>query len=386
MIKSKKTFYLIYAFAFLWAFAGALPAYIQSSYLEQFVSVRFVGLYITAATFLTLIVLFFLPHFIKRYSNYRVTMVLLLVLIISTFALSQVADPWTVLLFFIAHFLTWNLLTVSLDVFLKDISNVAQIGRIRTTFLTIAAAAWVIAPVIMGQIIGINAYWLVYLVSAIVLLPAIFILLLEKRNLKDSVHYKSRHFHQLLSVFRHNKNLAKIFKIAFVLRFFYCIMVLYIPIYLHETIGFNWSELGLMFTIMLLPFIIFQLPAGNLADRYLGEKEIMVVGLIIMLTATGSIFFIQSASFFVWAAILFMTRVGASLVDAMQDVYFFKLVNKQDMDLIDLFRDLRPAGWLAGSLFAVAILEFLPLPYLFLLLAIVILLGIRPALTIKDTK
>jgi len=56
------------------------------------------------------------------------------------------------------------------------------------------------------------------------------------------------------------------------------------------------------------------------------------------------------------------------------------------MDLIDLFRDLRPAGWLIGSLASVVILIFLPIPYLFLILAFVLLFGLRPALALRDTK
>ena len=81
-----------------------------------------------------------------------------------------------------------------------------------------------------------------------------------------------------------------------------------------------------------------------------------------------------------------MTRVGASLVESMQDVYFFKLVHKQDMDLINLFRDLRPAAWLGGSILAVIILQFFAIEYLFLFTAVVILIAVKPAMTLKDTK
>ncbi|MFH1325940.1 MAG: MFS transporter [Candidatus Falkowbacteria bacterium] len=386
MIKNKLTFLLIYAFGFLWAFSGALPSYIQSSFLGQFMDISLVSLYIALATFITLVAIFFFPRFIKRHSNYLVTIFLLFTLIISAFALGYALNKWIVLLFFILHFLSWNLIAINIDVFLENISDTAHTGRIRTTFLTIMNTAWVIAPITMGYIIGANAYWLIYFVSGIVLLPTVLILLMERKNLKDNICYKNRPLHQLLKVFKHNKNLAKIFKVSFVLRFFYCIMVLYTPIYLHEYIGFEWSQLGVMFTIMLLPFVIFQLPAGNLADRYLGEKEIMVTGLIIMMITTGSIFFIQSTSFLVWASILFMTRVGASLVEAMQDVHFFKIVNRKDMDLIDLFRDIRPAAWLFGTLSAAVLLKFLPLQYIFLVVAVVILIGLRPALSLKDSK
>jgi len=190
----------------------------------------------------------------------------------------------------------------------------------------------------------------------------------------------------LLSAFRRNKNLTKVFTVTYFLHFFYCIMVVYTPIYLHEYKGFDWPQIGIMFTIMLVPFVILEFPAGAIADRYWGEQEILIVGLVIMMAATGSMFFIQSSNFIVWAVILFLSRVGASLVEAMQDVYFFKIVDKQDMDLINLFRDIRPAAWLSGSLCAVIILKFFPLQYLYLFLAVFLLTALRPALTLKDTK
>jgi len=386
MLKNKTTFYLIYLFAFFWSLSMALPSYIQSSFLGQFVKIELIGLYIVLSTIVTLIFLFFFPRIIKKFRNYQVTLFLVGLGVIATASLAFVQSWWLVLIFFILHFLILNVIAINLDVFLEIISEDEHTGHIRTTFLTIANSAWVIAPLIMGYLTQNNKYWVVYLASAIVLAPVLIILILTKRNMKDRVNYENRNFKQLTVFLRKNKNIKAILKVAFILRFFYCLMVLYTPIYLHEYIGFSWSEIGFIFTIMLMPFIIFQLPAGNLADRYFGEKEILVFGLVIMLTATGSIFFIQSASFLVWAAILFMTRVGASLVEAMQDVYFFKQVDRQDMDLIDLFRNIRPIAWLAGSLFAVVVLKFFPIQYLFLFLAIAILIGLRSALTLKDTK
>jgi len=386
MLKNRKTFLIVYTFAFLWVLSGSLPTYIQSSFLEQFVSVQMVGVYTGIATFTALIVIFLFSHIIKKYSNYWVTFWLLLILIISSVALGYLRGPWFILLFFVANYLSWNLISITVDVFLSNISDTKRAGRIRTTFLTITNVAWLISPFLMGIIAEGERYSLVYLSTVVFLVPALVIFLLSWKNLRDHTKYNSRHFHELLAVFHNNKNLAKIFKVAFILRLFYYMMVVYIPLYLHRYIGFDWATIGVIFTIMLIPFVIFEIPAGQLADKYLGEKEILVMGLMIMMVSTGAIFFIKSDSFVVWSSILFMTRVGASLVDAMQDVYFFKLVHKHDMDLINLFRDIRPAAWLGGSILAVLILQFFPIEYLFLFTAMVILVAVKPALTLQDTK
>jgi len=387
MLKNKTTFLLIYLFGLLWAFSMALPSYIQSSFLEQFVGVRFVGLLVAISTAVTLIVQFFYPRVIKSLTNYRTSILLIIIYIASTFLLAFLGHWLMILLFYVIQFICLNLFSVNLDVFLEDISDNRHAGRVRTTFLTVTNVAWVFAPITMGFLAKGDNYSLVYIVAGLIVIPVIFILMYAKRNMSDKkMTYKSRNFKQLLAVFERNPNIREIFQVAFVLRFFYCIMVLYIPIYLHKYIGFSWDELGIIFTIMLLPFIIFQMPAGRLADKYIGEKEILVVGLLIMMTATGAIFFITSTNFFVWVAILFLTRVGASLVEAMQEVYFFKQIDGHDMDLIDLFRNVRPFAWLLGSLFTVIVLEIFPIQFIFLFLAIVILMGLRPALLLEDTK
>ena len=387
MLKTKKTFLLIYLFGFLWAFSMALPSYIQSSFLGQFVGVRFIGIFIAIATAITLVVQFFYPRVIKELTNYKASILLIIIYIISTLLLAFLGSWFTVLLFYIVHFICLSLFAVNLDVFLEDITDNKHAGHVRTTFLTTANIAWVLAPLSMGFLAKGNNYSLVYIVASLIVIPMIFILMYAKRNMSDKkMTYKDRNFKQLITVFERNKNIREIFQVAFVLRFFYCIMVLYIPIYLHEYIGFSWSEIGIIFTIMLLPFIIFQIPAGNIADKYIGEKEILVLGLLIMMTATGAIFFITSSNLIVWAAILFMTRVGASLVEAMQDVYFFKQINGHDMDLIDMFRNVRPLAWLLGSIFSLIILEIFPIQFLFLFLAVVILMGLRPVFLLEDTK
>lgn len=384
---SKKAFFIIYLLGFLWAVATALPSYIQSSFLQQFVSLKYVGLYITLATFLTLLFITIFPLFIRRFSNYRVMMVLLFVNIASVLFLIQAHNRWAVLIFFVFVYVTLNLLAINLDVFLENISDDQHTGRIRSTFLTIMNIGWVISPVLMGFLTGDqNRYWLVYLFSGLALLPAIFILFTQRKAFRDNIHYKNRTLADILKIIWRDKNLANIYLVTLVLRFFYALMVLYTPIYLNQQFGFSWQVLGVVFTVMLLPFVILQMPAGALADKYLGEKEIMATGFLIMMIFTGLIFFLDSSSIYVWAAVLFMTRVGASLVEVTQESYFFKHVDSADMDLISLFRDLRPAGWLLGSLISVIILQFLPVQFIFLFLSIVLLMALRPVLSLQDTK
>lgn len=377
---------LIYSFSFLWALSISLPLYMQSSYIEQFVGVEMVGWYLTIATVITLVSILFFPRLVTRFGNYPVALVLVAILAMAAFALSQVTSPLMLLVFFVVHYLAWNLILISNDVFLEHVSDADHAGRIRTTFLTIFNLGLMLAPLIMGYLSKGENYQLVYVVSGILLIPALFLLMAQRRFVRGRQEYNNRPLHELIPVFRGNKNIAKVFSVAFVLRLFYGVMALYLPIYLHQHIGFSWDTLGVMFTIMLLPFVLFELPAGSLADKYWGEKEMMVIGLLIMMGCMLAIPFITTANPFLWTALLFVSRVGAALVEAMQDVYFFKIVGRKDVDLLDLFRDIGPAGLLAAGMIASVLLLFLPLATIFFVLAFIIFLGLRPALTLVDTK
>lgn len=386
MLRGKKTFLIIYTLEFFWALAYAIPLYAQSSFLEQFLPTSLIGLYITAATITTIVAIFLFPHFIKKYHNYTIFFILLIINIVNIVFLVSANSSLLILPFYIIFSAGMYLLAINLDIFLENITDEHHTGTTRTIFLTIMNTAILFAPLIMGFLIQNENYDRVFIASALLLIPMVFILLWNKRYLSDHIVYRCRPLHKLLEIMKKNANLRKIFSAALTLRIFFSIMVLYTPIYLHEYIHFSWEEIGMIFFIMLLPYVFIQYPAGKLADKSLGEKELLITGLIIMIIFTGMMFFTSSTSLLVWAGILFMTRIGAALLESMSEVYFFSLIQPKDVDLIYLLRDTRPAGWLIGSTLSVILLVFLPLPYLFLMLSLIMLIPLRPLLTLKDTQ
>ena len=117
---------------------------------------------------------------------------------------------------------------------------------------------------------------------------------------------------------------------------------------------------------MLLPFIIFEIPVGKIADIHFGEKELLSAGFIITAIFTIIISFISIKSFILWAIILFATRVGASLIEITTESYFFKHVKGDDADIISFFRINSPLAYIAGPIAAIISLQFLPFQYIFL--------------------
>jgi len=162
-------------------------------------------------------------------------------------------------------------------------------------------------------------------------------------------------------------------------------MVIYTPIYLHEHIGLPWVTIGIVFTVMLLPFALFEYPLGKLADKKLGEKEIMTAGIIILAITTATLSFIGSAHIIVLSLILFGTRTGASMIEVTSESYFFKKISGADSELLGFFRMTSPLAYIVGPIVASSVLVFIDFRFLFLTLGIIMLFALRYSLTLHDT-
>jgi len=383
--KTNKKLNYIYGINFLLAFGIALPAYINSTFLEKYTSEETVGLVYTAASILTLLILANISKILRIFTNYKTIILLLLlqIILLSTIATSNIS--FLILPIFVLYLTVIPILRFNLDIFLESYSSNNSTGKIRGMFLTSANFAWVLAPAIAGSILTNGDYWKIYGIAAIFIFPIILLVRANLKNFKDPQYDKVPFWNTLKQIWK-NKNIYKIFMANLVLWFFYSWMVIYMPIYLYQYIGFNWGQLGVMFTIMLLPFIIFQIPAGNLADIKWGEKEFLSVGFIIMAIASGIIAFIASTSFFVWASILFVTRIGASIVEIMTESYFFKQIDGTDANVIGMFRNTRAIAYIIAPIIASVFLYTFAYQYIFLVLGVVMLFGLKYSLTLKDTK
>ena len=163
-------------------------------------------------------------------------------------------------------------------------------------------------------------------------------------------------------------------------------MVIYTPIYLHGNLGFGWDEIGIIFSIMLLPFVLVTFPLGKLSDK-IGEKKILALGFLI---ATGTVFtipFIQEHSILIWALVLFATRVGAATIEIMSESHFFKIVKEEDVDEISFFRNTGPVSFIIAPLVAIPVLLYTPsFEFIFFALSAILLLGLFITLRLKDVK
>jgi MFS family permease len=384
--KNRLKLSILYFLGLLLAVSNALPAYIQSNFLGQFVSLNLVSLFFIIANSLTVAMIVFFPRLIKKLTNYFLMKVVLVIYAVSLLGLTLTNSPLTALVSIILFSVASNLLWINMDVLVENFSLNSSTGKTRTIYFTFINLGWIVSPFLAGYLINRGEYTLTFLIAAFLVIPCFLLFLYQGRRLRDQIKYSQEKITTTVKKMWHNKNLRGIFFIALLLQLFYSSAVVYIPIYLHQNLGLDWGILGLLFSIMLVPFIIFEIPAGIIADKYLGEKEIMFIGIFILTASLFLFYSITTPTVWLWGVVLFASRVGAALIEAMRESYFFKIVDAKDVGYINIFRTSAPLGYIIGPGLAILVISFLPLNYLFLILAIITLSGFYLTASIKDTK
>ncbi|MDD5318685.1 MAG: MFS transporter [Candidatus Pacebacteria bacterium] len=392
-LKSIRIFTEIYVAVLLFSFHFFFVYFINSTYLSLYVGNRWVSLLYVGGGMLTVLVFLNASRLLNRFGNYLTIMTTaiteaVVLLGMGLFPLLKLPVPITLTVLigcFVIQQAVSTLLIFNLDIFLERYSADSQTGGIRGMYLTMMNIPPIITPFIAGLILIKPDFWKVYTIGAVFMVPFIIIIISSFRDFKDPIYTKLRPI-ETARIFFKNRDLLDIFIDNFLLHFFYAWMAVYTPIYLYEYMGFSLPEIGLMLSIALLPFVLFQIPLGTLADRKLGEKEILIAGFLIVSVCTLLIPNVDTPNFILWAILLFMTRVGASFIEVSSEAYFFKKVSAEQVSEISFFRLTRSLPYLVAPLIFSLSLLVVNFRYSFVVLGAIMLIGVRYAFLIHDTR
>ncbi len=377
----------VYIINFIFALQMATVGYFGANYL------KFLGLpkeyiaFVYAATSLVAIVAFFFSSYLfNKFGAYRSIFVSVILYFLSYVAQAYVTDLKIILPIFILASSFSAIVVAGLDALMERFTDSDETtGAQRGIFLTMASAAFVFGPFLGGLLAKGNDFKSLWLAGAGMLFSLMILLFWRVRKVERK-QYSQFHIVHTVKAIYNNKNALYIFLAQFVLYFFYSIMVIYTSVYLHETLNWSFDKIGLALAIALLPFAIFTVPLGKLADEKFGEQEMLIIGFIIMGAATVLFGLLKLNEFAIVASVLFATRVGASMVQTMTETYFFKLVDGKDADLISAFRAMYPLSSVIAPLLAAPVLFVSNFNILFALLGLVTFSGVYFALQIEDTK
>ncbi len=379
----------LYAAVVLLSLHWALVLYINSSYLEQFVPASTIGILYTVGSAVTMVAFYIVAKVLGRRGNYYVTLLLALLelKVLATMAFTD--NVYIAVAVFLVHQAIVPLILFNLDIYMeKMIGNEEQkTGSKRGLFLAVMSLAGAFAPLITGQLIhGDNPnFSYAYLASAALMIPFIFILFRSFRFFKESV-YEPVSFLPTFKLFWNDVSLRNVSIVHLLLQLFFSWMVIYTPLYLSNVVGFTWDKIGMILFMGLMAYVVLEYPIGILSDRWIGEKEMMAFGLVILAVTTSWFAFLTTASVAIWMFAMFMTRVGASFVETTTESYFFKHTTGSDPSIISFFRATRPLAYIVGSIIGGIIIAQHSYQFLFILLGILIAVGLFFVIPLRDTR
>ena len=364
----------------------AIIVYFNSSFLvHRGFSDGEISLLYIVGSIASLLLLFAAPYILRALGNYKTVLASVLILILLLTALASFFSLTTIVAAFVVLFAVQTLLFFCFDIFLEHYTPTESgTGDVRGITVTTYHIAFVLAPVTAGILLELFGFGGLYVLSAIALVPFGLLIAYFFRKFKDK-EYHTLSLKSALRTIRRRASIRRIFVIQVLLRLFYALMVIYTPLYLLD-LGFSPTQIGVMFSVMLVPFVMLAYPLGHYADKRWGEKELLIGGFLIMALATSTIAFIDSSQFFLWMAILFATRIGAAIVEIMNEIYFFKHIKEDDTDTLSMFRMLRPVGYILAPFLGIIVLYIADMRFIFFFLSLFLLTGVYVSTMLRDTK
>ncbi len=366
------------------AFHYYLITYVNSSLLLTIISDFWVGILYAVSSIISIAALLILPFIIEKYGIYKTLFTASIIDIVSLFVIAQnFGDTVTLIAFTICLALP-PILISCLDTAIEDVTPVGILGKIRGVFLTILAGASVVSPLVIGGIVISSGFRTIYILSLFFVVLFALSLWIHRDKFGQGT-FKTRGELPTLREFFDEPDIRRIGVANFGLNFFYSWMIIYIPIYLSKIVGFDWEYIGIIISITLIPFVILQIPAGELADQSMGEKEMLVGGFIAMIVGVYMFSMLTTTSIVTWTLTILLARTGASIAGTMIESYFFKKSQGRD-ELIPVFRMAQPLAYIIGPITGSITLLLVPMRYMFPILSITLALILVPILKIKDTK
>lgn len=366
--------------------------FVLSAFLNQYFSKVMLSILFAGSSLLSIIASNLFGKALRKFSNQKILLFILFVQFITTLflAISSETNSIIIAVLFVLHMILYTLISVSVNVFVEEFSDHESIGSIRGTMLTIYNFGAIASPFISAQIFNLVGYSGLFVLSALALLPLIFITKRFFSNIKEPKYKHINLGSSLRTVFR-DKNIRGVIASSFILNSFYAAINVYLALYLLNTIGIPPSlYLGLIVPITVIPFILIPYELGKYSDELFGEKTAMMIGIFILSITLISIpiFNITTNNIFIWITILFIGRIGATITETENYAYFYKKIDGRSAGLIALFQNMVNIAFIFVTIVGAVLINIfnINLPIIFLIVGILGLLSIFIIIKIRDTE
>lgn len=385
--KKKKFLMISFVISILYALHFAIPLYAASTFLAKYIDTSYIGLVYAFAALVSLLLSTYIGKFIKKYHSYKSSIYILSGGIVSTACLSFVDNVYLVIILFSLHLIFVTLFLTIINFFIEEFEDARTTGETRGIFLTLLNSGILFSALFAGQILSLYSYTTLWLASAACLIPIIFLIRHNYEHIKDPKFKNPNIIPAIIYVMR-DKNLFAVFLSIITLECFFITMAIYAPSVLKNNLDINIETyLSVILPFALIPFVIFPYQLGIIADKKYGEKEMLLIGLVMLVIISIIFPNITNMNLFLIAVFLFISRIGAALIESMCTIYFYKKVKAENISVIALFSSTRVIAWIIIPTISSLILSLgLSINYVFYTLAILFAYSVYKAKDLVDTR
>ncbi len=389
MIKTHKALFATLLLTVLYALHYGLPLYATSTFLKSVgFSTPFVSLLYGLSSLLTLIFSNHIAKYLKTYHSYQFTFAIVLAKIMATIAMVTTQSSYLIAVFFVIHFVLNSIIFVLLNIFVENFTPKHKTGIVRGLFLTLFNVCIMVSPLLGGLILQSGGFKMLYISSSLLLIPGFYLLHHYLREMKDE-GFESHSLMQALRKILRNKDLRGAVWAQLALNAFYIVMVIYTPLYVIDMLHISLvTYLTVLAPIVLIPLVLLPYELGYLADEKYGEKEFMILGLSILGICSFLLGVIHFTSLLSVIVVLFISRIGAALVETMAYTYYYQKISKADPAMTNLFTNITVFASCVVPLFLflIAPLLYIHEGLVFILLSLFAFSVIQSVLHMKDTR
>ncbi len=365
-------------------FTGGLLIYTMSAYFKNIWDSTNIGWIFTIANIILFIILLNIHKFVRIIGRATIFQLLIICKISIFIALimivGRLSETLLLMSYIVLEALSWTVLRMILESYAID----NKTGRIYGLNLTFINVGLIISPIIATRLLMQFGFVGIFYLS-IIFNILIFIITFFNIHHIDTIQQKQINYIGLFQKLKARKDIQRIFAISISLEFFFAIMVIYAPLYLLDN-GFSWNQIGIIFTVMLIPLVLAQYPIGILADIRLGEKELLFISFILIIFSSIAFYFFGNSSMTIVITILLISRIGAALVSILRLSYFYKRIDKTDVDMIALFQTARPIAYVVAPALVGLLFIYFQINSVFILIAFIALFTLYPIYKLSDNK
>ncbi len=268
----------------------------------------------------------------------------------------SIALPLYIVTFCIHHLLTPYIL-YNLDTLFEAYTHAADRGKGRGIYLTMWNLPFVVVPLLLSTL-SMQSLPIVYLISVSILFPFILTVsaYLQDPNIQEhtiAIPSTQTSFLSKLKIFWSDRLDRLSFITQTTLHLYYGVTGVLLPVYLYNRFGFDWGQIGILLAVTMTPFILTQIPFGEIEDKRHNEKFFFILGILVTILCTTLAAFVNPSiagerSFFLLMFFLFFARIGCGLIEISTESIFYKHVTERDSFALLMFRSARLIPYALG--------------------------------------